>query len=157
MFDNNERIAHYNNYAAVNCIAGMVYEKHKAMEHPYPTLADKIEKYGYDGKQLSHCARLFEFLERYLCGIPLEECYISTMPQTLMNYKKQLTKDGSRIMTKEEAIELCETYDNATKTVTLSYIETTDETVSKIKIEMCDDENLKLNFDGEIRSFVKEK
>ena len=49
------------------------------------------------------------------------------------------------------------TYDNVTKTVTLSYIETTDETVSKIKIEMCDDENLKLNFDGEIRSFVKEK
>ena len=48
MFDNNERIAHYNNYAAVNCIAGMVYEKHKAMEHPYPTLKDKIEKYGYD-------------------------------------------------------------------------------------------------------------
>lgn len=48
MFNNNEKIAHYNNYAAVNCIAGMVYEKHKAMEHPYPTLKDKIEKYGYD-------------------------------------------------------------------------------------------------------------
>ena len=30
------------------------------------------------------------------------------MPQTLMNYKKQLTKDGSRTLTKEEAIELCE-------------------------------------------------
>ena len=49
------------------------------------------------------------------------------------------------------------TYDDQTKTVTISYIETTDETVSEIKIEMCDEENLKLSFDGEIRSFVKEK
>ena len=37
------------------------------------------------------------------------------MPQTLMNYKKQLTADGCRTLTKEEAIELCEKYDNATK------------------------------------------
>ena len=44
MFDNNERIEHYNNYAAINCMAGMVYEKHKAMEHPYPTLIEKIKK-----------------------------------------------------------------------------------------------------------------
>ena len=66
MFNNNERIAHYNNYAAVNCIAGMVYEKHKAMEHPYPTLADKIERYGYDNKQLHHIVRCEEFLKRYI-------------------------------------------------------------------------------------------
>ena len=93
----------------------MSMEKRKALCHPYPNLINKIEKYGYDGKQLSHCVRLFEFLERYLCGIPLEECYISAMPQTLMNYKKQLTADGCRTLTKEEAIELCEKYDNATK------------------------------------------
>ncbi len=46
------------------------------------------------------------------------------------------------------------TYDDETKTITIDYIETTDETVSKIKIEMCDKERLKLNFDGEIRGFV---
>lgn len=108
-------IAALNRNQFIRCIAGMSMEKRKALCHPYPNLIDKIEKYGYDGKQLSHCVRLFEFLERYLCGIPLEECYISTMPQTLMNYKKQLTADGCRTLTKEEAIELCETYDNATK------------------------------------------
>ena len=110
-----DTIAAFNRNQFIRCIAGMSMEKRKALCHPYPNLMDKIEKYGYDGKQLSHCVRLFEFLERYLCGIPLEECYISAMPQTLMNYKKQLTKDGCRILTKEEAIELCETYDNATK------------------------------------------
>ena len=110
-----DTIAALNRNQFIRCIAGMSMEKRKALCHPYPNLMDKIEKYGYDGKQLSHCARLFEFLERYLCGIPLEECYISCMPQTLMNYKKQLTKDGCRTLTKEEAIELCELYDNATK------------------------------------------
>lgn len=46
------------------------------------------------------------------------------------------------------------TYDDETKTITIKYIETTEETVSKIKIEECDDKSIKLNFDGEIREFV---
>ena len=46
------------------------------------------------------------------------------------------------------------TYDDETKTITIKYIETTEETVSTIKIEACDDKSIKLNFDGEIREFV---
>ena len=49
------------------------------------------------------------------------------------------------------------TYDNATKTITVKYLETTEETVSSIIIEECDDESIKLNFDGEIREFIKQK
>ena len=49
------------------------------------------------------------------------------------------------------------TYDAETKTITIKYIETTEETVSAIVIEKCDDKSIKLNFDGEIREFVKEK
>ncbi len=100
MFDNNERIAHYNNYAAVNCIAGMVYEKHKAMEHPYPTLKDKIEKHGYDNKQLHHILRCEEFLNRYIRGVPFAECLISAIPQYLINVKASYihTLDEARII-----------------------------------------------------------
>lgn len=87
MFDNNEKIAHYNNYAAVNCIAGMVYEKHKAMEHPYPSLIDKIEKYGYDAKQLHHILRCEEFLRRYIKGVPYAECLIPDSPLYLIDVK----------------------------------------------------------------------
>ena len=87
MFDNRERIAHYNNYASVNCIAGMVYEKHKAMEHPYPTLKDKIEEYGYDNKQLHHIVRCREFLERYINGVSYADCLIPTIPQSLIDIK----------------------------------------------------------------------
>jgi hypothetical protein len=46
------------------------------------------------------------------------------------------------------------TYDDKTKTITVKYIETTEETVSTIKIEACDGERIRLNFDGEIREFV---
>lgn len=37
---------------------GMMCEKEKALYHPYPTIAHKIEKYGYDGKQAHHILRL---------------------------------------------------------------------------------------------------
>lgn len=48
LFDNNEFIARYNNYATVNCISGTSMEKYKALEHPYPSLIEKIEEFGYD-------------------------------------------------------------------------------------------------------------
>lgn len=89
MFDNKERIAHYNNYASINCIAGMVYEKHKAMEHPYPTLKDKIEQYGYDNKQLHHIVRCREFLWRYVNGESYENCLVSNIPTRLIRIKSE--------------------------------------------------------------------
>ena len=46
------------------------------------------------------------------------------------------------------------TYDDKTKTITIKYIETTEETISTIKIEAYDDKSIKLNFDGEIIEFV---
>lgn len=82
-----ERIAHYNNYAAVNCIAGMVMEKNAALCHPYPTLKDKIDKYGYDNKQLHHIIRCEEFLQRYIDGVPYKKCLIPLFPEYLINVK----------------------------------------------------------------------
>ena len=43
MIDSREKIARYDNYKGINCIVGMMYQKHKALEHPYPATADKIE------------------------------------------------------------------------------------------------------------------
>ena len=75
---------------------------------------EKIEKYGFDGKQLSHCVRLNDFLYKYVNGCCIADCFDADNKQELMNYKKQLVKDGSRVMTKEEAIELCAATDQAT-------------------------------------------
>lgn len=53
--------------------------------------------------------------------------------------------------------DLCEgyTYDDSAKTITLNCVESTDETVTTIKIVKCDENSLHLDFDGEIRIFEK--
>lgn len=53
--------------------------------------------------------------------------------------------------------DLCEgyTYDDKTKTITLDCFETTDEMITVIKIVKCDEQELHLDFDGDIRIFTK--
>jgi len=74
IFDNKEKIARYNNYAAVGCMVGMIMEKYKALEHPYPATVDKIEKFGYDPKQLHHMFRVHRFLLDYICEVDYKDC-----------------------------------------------------------------------------------
>ena len=124
IFQFREDIASWDCRQFLKCILGMSGNKVKALCHPYPNLIDKIEKYGYDGKQLSHCARLYEFTIKYLLGFPLEECYICKRLKTAcMNYKKQLTAAGDRILTQEEAIKLCDYYYNETEKLIKEHLE----------------------------------
>lgn len=88
MLDNAELIARYNNYAFINCMVGMSMEKYKALEHPYPTLVEKIEKYGYDPKQLHHIVRMNEFTKRYISGTSYRECLESKMAEYLIDIKR---------------------------------------------------------------------
>lgn len=59
-------ISTINEAKLVNCHLGMAKEKRHALEKVYPATQEKIEKYGYDGKQLHHIARLYFTLEKYL-------------------------------------------------------------------------------------------
>lgn len=88
VLDAREDIARYNNYAGVNCLVGMALEKQRAMEHPYPATMDKIERFGYDPKQLHHALRMREFMTRYLAGVPYEDCLISAQHDYLMDVKR---------------------------------------------------------------------
>lgn len=88
MLDHAEAVASYNNYAFVNCMAGMALEKHKALEHPYPTLIEKIERFGYDPKQLHHIIRVHEFLSRYINGETYADCLVSKQAEYLINVKR---------------------------------------------------------------------
>ena len=54
-------IAFANKDRLLSCIKGMQMEKYKALKHPYPTIKDKIDKYGYDPKQFHHMFRLLHF------------------------------------------------------------------------------------------------
>lgn len=113
-----ERIAHYNNYAAVNCIAGMVMEKNAALCHPYPTLKDKIDKYGYDNKQLHHIIRCEEFLQRYIDGVPYKKCLIPLFPEYLIDVK------STYMYSLEEAKEIARKAVENVKEIKQKYIDT---------------------------------
>lgn len=58
----------------VKCLFGMAMEKHKALKHPYPTIKWKIDKWGYDGKQLHHIIRINDFIRRYVKGENFSSC-----------------------------------------------------------------------------------
>ena len=111
LFANRELISKYNRNQFLRCIAGMAMEKRKALCHPYPNLIEKIEKYGYDGKQLHHCVRLYNFIERFVNGESLDTCYKVKAPMhyILMNYKKQKDVYGNEL-SQEKAIEICDYY-----------------------------------------------
>ena len=85
-----EEIAHMNSYRAVKSMKGIALEKYHAMEHRYPTKVDILDKFGYDGKQVSHLIRVDDYLERYING----ESYLSCLHPTeskrerIMDYKR---------------------------------------------------------------------
>ena len=51
----------------------MALQKMKALKHPYPTIIDKIEKHGYDPKQLHHIVRLFYLVDGLQSGLSYNE------------------------------------------------------------------------------------
>lgn len=83
----NEEIARYSEWNALSCLKGMAMEKYKALKHPYPTIIDKINKFGYDPKQLHHMFRMLEFTERYIAGEPYKDCLISEQRDFLIKVK----------------------------------------------------------------------
>lgn len=63
--DNLESLISESKNELLKSIKGMCYEKQKALCHPYPTIKWKIDKWGYDGKQLHHIMRLKDFIDNY--------------------------------------------------------------------------------------------
>lgn len=122
IFSHREAIAAINTNQFLRCIVGMAGNKVKALCHPYPNLKEKIDKYGFDGKQLSHCVRLYEFITRYCQHEPVAACFVSEWRDILMNLKKQKMPDGSRIMTQKEAIVYCESFFEAAKSIERAHL-----------------------------------
>ena len=93
LIENNEQIARYNPVGAVKTMKGIAMEKYHAMEHRYPSKVDIIDKWGYDGKQLSHLVRVREYLTRYIEGEKYLDCLITKVPDYLKALKA-ITDEG---------------------------------------------------------------
>lgn len=118
ILDVRERVGRYNNYATVNCIAGMALEKRKALCHPYPTIREKIERYGYDAKQLHHILRMDEFLRRWISGESYANCLISKQRDYLRDIKRS-------VLPLDEAVALADITVDTIKDIKTKYMETT--------------------------------
>lgn len=119
LFKQREEVASINRNQFLRCIAGMSMEKVKALCHPYPNLIEKINKYGFDGKQLSHCVRLEEFIDRFTKGESLEECYKTNKKDELINLKKNLNKQGTKILDVDTATLMCNQANSETRSCML--------------------------------------
>lgn len=102
MIENNEKIARYNNYASLNCMSGMALEKYNALTHPYPSIKEKIDKYGYDNKQLHHILRIKDFIERYIEGEKYETILIPKDKEFLLKVKSDyiFSLDNAKLLAK---------------------------------------------------------
>lgn len=120
VLDERETIAHYNNYKMASALLGMALQKQKALEHPYPTILSKIERFGFDGKQLSHALRMREFFHRFFSGEPFEDCLIARERNLYLATKRNEMPD-----TVEEARQMINTaVDDLRRSVT-EYMEST--------------------------------
>lgn len=45
---------------------GQMMQKREALCHPYPSIKDKVDKYGYDPKQLHHIRRFWELIYSFI-------------------------------------------------------------------------------------------
>ena len=83
-----ESISRMHPNQALRCMAGTSAEKYKALEHPYPNTIEKINKFGYDPKQLHHILRINDFMKRFIAGESYESCLVPKHREYLMKVKK---------------------------------------------------------------------
>lgn len=111
LFNHNQEILDINRNKFLKCLSGMSKQKLKALKHPYPTIIDKINKFGYDPKQLHHIIRLNDFTKQFLNNTPFKQCLI---PQDI-NYLLEVKKGYIPL---EKAEEMAISYDNETYNLT---------------------------------------
>jgi hypothetical protein len=135
MFSLADDVASINWNQALNCISGMSHQKLNAMEHRYPTIADKIDKYGYDPKQLHHIIRMNDFIKKFVAGKPYRECLV---PDNIEYLKEIKTKP----MPLEEARKLAVETDKETHEIKQEHLKDDnvirDDVIDKLKWLSCE-------------------
>lgn len=132
LFDNRGRIARLNYNQALRCMAGMSKEKLKALQHPYPTIIAKIEKFGYDPKQLHHILRMNDFMKKYIVGKNYGECLIPDNREYLIEIKKG-------ILPVDKAVELANKVDEETYQLKEANLKDLPDEVDKEAIKILDE------------------
>ena len=144
--DNNERLAFANKTKLLNCIVGMSKQKYCALKHPYPTIIEKIKKFGYDPKQLTHIIRMNYFIKRILNG----ESFKTALNEA--DRKDYLVKVKKGIYNLEEAEKLAYDFDTETYDIKNKALENDDYTIDNEAYKIYD--NAKYNI---LKQWFKEQ
>lgn len=84
---------------------GMTLEKRKALCHPYPTIKEKIDKWGFDPKQLHHIIRL-----HFVLAMLYETRYLT---KDVFVLDEEIRKDLLDVKTNKAEISLQDAIDSA--------------------------------------------
>ena len=125
LFDNRELIAHYNSVKAVKTISGIVDDRYKAIYNLNSKKADVIEKYGYDGKAVSHLIRIYAFLKRYIRNFPYKDCIVpdEEEKEIILFFKQNLAN-------KEEGLSIAKNMFDTIQREVDNYVNTHEEIVN---------------------------
>lgn len=113
-----EDLTHCHPTQTLRTMAGLSLEKRKALCHPYPTIKDKIDKYGYDGKQLHHIIRINDFIKRYVAGESFKACL---HPTPTMRAKLDAAKLNEYSL--EDALRMADEFCDETNAIRNAYME----------------------------------
>lgn len=134
---NADNISRFNVTSALKCMAGMSKEKLHALKHPYPAALEKINKFGYDPKQLHHIYRMKELVTRYVSGESLHNALIPNNKSYLMDLKKGFeTEDRADVLSKEWVNYIDSVVDEYISNNTVNINISAKNTLYKIKSEM---------------------
>lgn len=90
-----------------NAIYGMATQKLEALTHPYPTIKDKIDKYGADYKQAHHIIRLHDFILNLTNNKTFKQSLVP--PKQIRDYLMDI-KTYKKLMDVQELKILCKKY-----------------------------------------------
>ena len=133
-----EDIVHAHPAQTIRTMTGMSMEKLKALTHPYPSILPKIEKYGYDGKQLSHIIRINDFMRRYISGEPFKDCLRPSSDRFQLIMDAKLSK-----FTLDEALTIANIYDSCTNKLKQTYLDNNSDLVDEDTYKKLD--NIKID------------
>lgn len=135
-----EMLVHCHPTQTVKTMAGMSFEKRKALCHPYPTIIDKIEKWGYDGKQLHHIIRVNAFMKQYISGVPFAQCLTTYDDDILALLQKAKLNQFSLA----DAIEIADYYDSQNNEIKNAFIEKHGDTIDPMPYQKLDEIKVEL-------------
>lgn len=130
-----ERVAHLNEFAAVQCINGVFMNKYRKLFHSVPSNAEAIKKYGYDGKALADCVRLYQVVTHYIQKSSYAECL--KLDDFIVDYIMGF-KTYKNLFTVEKACEFASLLKDKMDYVVTEYNNTHEEVIDYDVLKMID-------------------